>query len=105
MEIRTTRTSVTFSQPFALRGSDQLLPAGDYTLVIEEERLQGLSFDAYRRISAFLEIVANPRFPGRTELHPVTDADLHLAGVRHPDQVSELDPHTNAGSGPRKGTA
>jgi hypothetical protein len=104
MEIRTTRSRITFSQPFALRGSDELLPAGDYILLIEEERLQGLSFDAYRRTSTFLEVMANPRFPGRTELHPVTDADLHQAGVSHPDQVSDSDPHTDAGNGPRKDT-
>lgn len=104
IEIRTIRSKVTFTRPFALRGSDELLPAGDYTLVIEEERLQGLSFDAYRRTGVYLEVVANPRFPGRTELHPVTDADLHQAGVRHPDQTAATNPHTDADNVPRKDT-
>ena len=60
-------------------GSNVIFPAGDYDLVTEEERLQGLTFDAYRRTSAFLEVAADPHFPGRRELRPVTDADLHQA--------------------------
>jgi hypothetical protein len=104
MEIRTTRSRVTFPRPFALRGSDELLPAGDYILVIEEERLQGLSFDAYRRTSAFLEVVANPHFPGRTELHPVMDADLHQAGAQDKVQGVGPDLHTDADGVPRKDT-
>jgi len=115
MESRTTRTTVTFSEPFALRGSDELLPAGVYDLIIEEERLQGLTFDAYRRTGAFLEIATNPRFPGRTELRPVSDADLqqarahdaaHDAGhdtghdtADDTGQETALDPDPAAGSG------
>ena len=65
MESRTTRSRLILSQAFVLSGSDELLPAGAYDLVIEEERLQGLTFDAYRRTGAHLQIVKNPRFPGR----------------------------------------
>jgi hypothetical protein len=104
MENRTTWSKVTFPEPFALMGSDDLLPAGEYDLVVEEERLLGLSFDAYRRTSAFLEIAANPHFPGRTELRPVTDADLHQARAQVPDRVAGADPHPDADSVPRKET-
>ena len=104
MESRTTRSKMTFSQPFALPASDTLLPAGEYELVVEEERLQGLSFDAYRRTGAFLEVVANSRFPGRTELYPVTDADLQQAGGRSPAPVSGCNIHNDAEPVPRKET-
>jgi len=79
MDSRTTRSRLTFPAPFTLPGSDTVLPAGDYALLIEEERLQGLSFEAYRRTAAFLEIASDPRAPGRMELRPVTDEDLRAA--------------------------
>ncbi len=79
MDIRTTRSMIAFPAPFTLPGSDMVRPAGDYVLVIEEERLQGLSFEAYRRTAAFLEVGSDPRMPGRRELHPVTDGDLRAA--------------------------
>lgn len=79
MVIRTTRSKIAFPAAFTLPGSDRVRPAGDYVLVIEEERLQGLSFEAFRRTAAFLEVVSDPRMPGRMELHPVTDGDLRVA--------------------------
>lgn len=79
METRSTRSTVAFPFAFALPGSDDLYPAGDYDLVIEEERLQGLTFDAYRRTGMYLQITGNARFPGRTEMRQVSDADLRQA--------------------------
>jgi hypothetical protein len=104
MESRTTRTTVTFSEPFALRGSDELLPAGDYDLIVEEERLQGLTFDAWRRTGAFLEIPANPRSPGRTELRPATDAELQQARAHDHDRDAGTPLHSDADKHPRKET-
>lgn len=84
MDVRTTWSKVTFAQPFSLPGSDLVFPPGAYDLVVEEERLQGLTFDAYRRTSAYLEVPADPRFPARREMRPVTDADLRQAGGQSP---------------------
>jgi len=50
MTIRTTRTTVTFRQPFLLTGADRMMPAGDYDVVADEELIDGLSFLAYRRV-------------------------------------------------------
>jgi hypothetical protein len=50
MTIRTTRTTVTFQQPFLLKGAERLMPAGDYRVVTDEELIDGLSFLAYRRV-------------------------------------------------------
>jgi hypothetical protein len=50
MTIRTTRTTVTFRQPFLLKGAERRMPAGDYDVVTDEELIDGLSFLAYRRV-------------------------------------------------------
>ena len=98
MQSRTVWSRITFPKPFALPGSDALLPAGDYDLLIEEERLQGLTFEAYRRTGAFLQIADDPRFPGRTELRPVSDDDLFQAIGSVPVSIA------NADKCPRKDT-
>ena len=54
MTIRTTRTTVTFKHPFALRGYDGVLPAGDYRVLTDEELIDGLSFLAYRRVATLI---------------------------------------------------
>jgi hypothetical protein len=79
MTIRTTWSKITFPHGFTLPGSDELLPAGEYDLMVEEEHLQGLTFDAYRRTGTFLQVTGHPRHPGRIEMYPVSEADLHMA--------------------------
>ncbi|MGY6549096.1 MAG: hypothetical protein ACXIU7_08830 [Roseinatronobacter sp.] len=87
MDTRTNWSKLTFRQPFVLPGSEVVFAPGEYDLVTEDERLQGLTFTAYRRISAFLEVPVGACFPERMELRPVTDADLQqaLAQARRPD--------------------
>jgi hypothetical protein len=46
MTARTSRKSVTFTQPFSLSGIDEVQPAGTYTVETDEELLPGLSFPA-----------------------------------------------------------
>lgn len=104
MDSRSTRTRVTFSKAFALGASDELLPAGDYDLIVEEERLQGLTFQAWRRVAAFLEVRPNPRAPGRTELRPVTDAELERARAHDPARDTGTRLYSDADKVPRKET-
>ena len=54
MTVRTSRKSVTFTQPFSLSGIDEVQPAGTYTVETDEELLPGLSFPAYRRIASLI---------------------------------------------------
>lgn len=56
MNMRSTRSTVTFSNPFTLPGYPGDLPAGDYEVLVEEELLQGLSFEAYRRTATYLTV-------------------------------------------------
>jgi len=102
MDIRTTWSKISFPRAFVLPGSDVVFAAGAYDLVIEEERLLGLSFSAFRRTSAFLQVHPDPRFPGRTELRPVTDADLQQALGYAPALGADTPLNTKADTAPRK---
>ena len=52
--MRTTRESITFDRPFSLSAVDEVQPAGTYTVEIDEELIEGLSFLAYRRVATTL---------------------------------------------------
>jgi len=70
---RSTRKTVTFTRPFLLPELDGLQPASPYVVDTEEELLQALSFEAWRRLSTTI------RLPRRAGGPPV-------------DQVAEIDP-------------
>ena len=57
MNMRSTRSTVTFSNPFTLPGFPGDLPTGDYDVLVEEELLHGLSFEAYRRTATSLTVI------------------------------------------------
>lgn len=79
MNTRSTKTRVTFANPFSLPGFVGELPAGEYEVLVEEELLQGLSFEAWRRTSTFLTVRGKGRHAGRTELRVISDIDLNVA--------------------------
>ena len=58
MTIRTTRSTITFRRPFYLKGVDRLLPPGNYSVVTDEERIEGLSFTVYHRVSTVIFVPA-----------------------------------------------
>ncbi len=49
------------------------MPAGDHEDLVEEELLQGLSFEAYRRTATFLTVRGNADAFAE-DLHPVIEA-------------------------------
>jgi len=79
MNMRSSRSTLTFSNPFTLPGYPDQLPAGDYELLVEEELLQGLSFEAYRRTATYLTVRGRGRHAGRSELRAISDSDLKEA--------------------------
>lgn len=79
MNTRSSRTTVTFSNAFALSGYPGELPAGDYEVVMEEELLQGLSFEAWRRTATYLLVQGQGRRAGRTEMRSTTEKVLNEA--------------------------
>ncbi|MGB6197824.1 MAG: hypothetical protein WBF49_16010, partial [Methyloceanibacter sp.] len=58
MTTRKTTKVVTFRRPFHLKGVDRLLPPAEYSVVTDEEVLDGLSFVAYRRVSTVIFVPA-----------------------------------------------
>ena len=79
MNTQSSRSVVTFSNAFVLSGYPDALPAGEYELLIEEERLEGLSFQAFRRTATFLMVRPNGRRSGQTQMRPVSESDLEMA--------------------------
>jgi hypothetical protein len=76
MTVRTTRTTISFSQPFKLRDLDDIQPAGDYLLDTDEELIEGLSRLAYRRVATLLHLPSTSRPQNRTEVLSVSHAEL-----------------------------
>ena len=94
MNSRTTRSAVTFAHPFRIAGYEDELPAGDYQVDVDEELLEGLSFEAYRRTGTYLLVGSQAGGRGSAEMRPVDPRDLEAALVRdrtlsHPAEPSD----------------
>lgn len=101
MTLRSTRSRVTFSKPFTLAGYPGDLPAGDYEILAEEELLQGLSFEAYRRTATYLTVRHKGVRQGQTELRMTTESDLKKA-LRQDQAVTETNTHSDAALSPQE---
>ena len=86
MTTRTRTHEVTFEKPFILNGFDEELPPGTYTVETDEERLEGLSFPAYRRILTMIHLHAGTSGPGVTRVVTLDPDDLEAALKRDEGQ-------------------
>ena len=84
MTIRTIRKTITFLQPFYLKGVDRLLPPRDYDVVTDEELVEGLSFSAYHRVSTAIFVPA----PSGSAIEMVTIDPLDLEAALEQDAAS-----------------
>ena len=82
MNSRTTRSAVIFAHPFRIAGYEDELPAGEYQVDVDEELLEGLSFEAYRRTGTYLLVGSRAGGRGSAEMRPVDPRDLEAALVR-----------------------
>jgi hypothetical protein len=89
MKVRSSRSNLTFSDPFTLPGYLGQLPTGEYELLVEEELLPGLSFEAHRRTATYLTVRGRGRDAGRSELRAISYSDLKEALSR--DQAATED--------------
>jgi len=81
MSMRSTERTITFARSFRLSALDGPQPPGSYRLLTEEQRLEGLSFDAFQRVRTLLYLPADS-LPGRTrEVVDVDPAELAAAVV------------------------
>jgi hypothetical protein len=87
MANRTTRKSVSFSKPFAIRNVDAIQPAGDYIVVADDEVIEGISHLAFRRISTFLHLPSITAPQNFAQLVPIDQVDIDAALMRDRDQT------------------
>ena len=101
MNMRSTRSTVTFSNPFTMPGYSGDLPAGDYEVLVEEELLQGLSFEAYRRTATYMTVSSKGANRGRSELRAITESDLKEA-LRRDTARTETNNQSEAALSPQE---
>jgi hypothetical protein len=92
--MRTIRKTVTLDRPFSLSAVDELQPAGTYTVEVDEEVIEGLSFLAYRRVATTIYLPL--RHGGASSMQAVRVDPQELA--------TALDQPTNLGT-PARGNA
>lgn len=74
MTIRTTTKLVTFAKPFVI--NDQTFPGGSYVIDMDDQILDGVSFQAYRRVLTLLHIKATPAHPGEQRTLVINPKEL-----------------------------
>ncbi|MFC1673080.1 hypothetical protein ACFL12_02895 [Pseudomonadota bacterium] len=79
MTARTNTKTVTFTEPFNLRGIEGELPAGDYTVETQEELIEGLSFPVYRRVLTQIHLGTVKGHPGWSQTFEIHPQDLNGA--------------------------
>jgi hypothetical protein len=88
MTIRSRRETVTFQHPFHLRGIARQLPAGAYEVVTDEETIDGLSFEVWRRVATMIT-VPSESVRGATERLSI--GSVELADARATDRSAAHD--------------
>ena len=78
--MRTTRETVTFDHPFSLDAVDGVQPAGTYTVEIDEDLIEGLSFLAYRRVATTIYLPL--RYGGASSVQAVRVNPRELDAAR-----------------------
>jgi len=79
MSTRTRRSIVHYSAPFALRGIDEVQPPGDYAIDQDEDRIDGVSWLAYRRLATFIHLPAVSTNKMTAQLVEIDIAELEAA--------------------------
>ena len=103
MLTRSTRSSVTFSHDFTIGDSQRELPPGTYELLVEEELMQGLSFEAYRRTATYLMVQGRGSHAGQTTMYMTTQEELEHA-IACDREVSETTNNSDAALSPQEDT-
>ena len=79
MSLKTTRSIATFNEPFSLRNTEGIQPAGEYNVYVEDELIPGLSRTAWRRISTLLQMPSISSSQEHSRLVVVSPAELEAA--------------------------
>jgi hypothetical protein len=95
MIVRTSRETVTFAQPFALSGIDEVQPAETYMVETDEELLPGLSFPAYQRIATLMALRSRGGGPVVEEVANIDPLELRAAQDRGAGRRTLADYHSS----------
>ncbi|MCS3764910.1 hypothetical protein [Bradyrhizobium centrosematis] len=87
MTIRTTRTIVSFANPFVLQGLEGAQPAGEYVVLTDDQRIEGLSRIAYRRVATQLQTPARFASQSRTQSYAISQTELDAALMKDRHQT------------------
>lgn len=79
MTSRTRQTTVHFTSAFELPHFDRPLAAGDYRVDYDEEQIEGVSRQAWRRVGAFIHLPAIALKGPVRKMVPINSADLDAA--------------------------
>lgn len=101
MATRTESKDVVFVRPFILDGMDAVQPAGTYRVETDEERIDALSFPAWRRVRTSILIGE----PGTTQYLPIDPEQLHEALMRDGAQQNPSLPLSATGPKARRDRA
>lgn len=82
MATRTTSKTVSFTRPFQLKGVDHVLPAGDYRVATDEERIEEVYFPVYRRVATMIFVPAAFHPASCIEMVAIDPRDLQEAQDR-----------------------
>lgn len=69
--------------PFRLAGIDHLVAPGEYTVVTDEEMIEGPSFPVFRRVATTITVPAAP--PNSAAMETLTISALDLAEAQRAD--------------------
>lgn len=87
MTIRTTRTTVSFANPFTLRGLEGVQSAGEYVILHDDEQIEGLSRLAYRRVATLFQTPATTASQLLVKSFPISQTELDAALMKDRHQT------------------
>ena len=87
MTIKTTRTTVSFSNPFTLRNLEGVQPAGEYVVLNDDELIEGLSRIAYRRLATLFQTPAVSASQQPTQSFSISRTELDAALMKDQHQT------------------
>lgn len=79
MTNRTSQVTVKFSHAFVLPGFERPQPPGDYRIDYDEEQIEGVSWQVWRRTGAFIHLPAIAVKGSKRQMLPVDPSDLDTA--------------------------
>jgi hypothetical protein len=87
LTIRTTRTTVSFSNPFTLRNLEGVQPPGEYVVLNDDELIEGLSRAAYRRLVTLFQTPAVSASQQPTQSFSISQTELDAALMKDQHQT------------------